>query len=121
MNANEQKILKWKLEGKHVIKHHPLITQVKTWSNIPVNKLDMIVTGASDEIHKPDYVDTPEWTMAQADYTWVSQGSNVQTVQPDVSKNEYQVIVTTSWIGALSVVTEFYGQDEDGRWTFGEM
>lgn len=40
--------------------------------------------------------------------------------QPDLKYQKFSVQKSTDWIGALSVVTEFYG-DGQGRWNFGEM
>ena len=118
LNDNEKKILTWKLEGKHVIKHHPTIQKTKTWTNIPKSKVDSVVDAASSEIGPVDVIDTPDETFGLDDYTWVCQGTNIQQSKPDVKKNEFSVVATTQWIGALSVVTEFYGPN---AWKFGEM
>lgn len=122
LNAHEQKILKWKLEGKYVIKHHPLLTQTKVWQNIPESKISMILDGVSGEVVDPDVMDTPDFQMNLVGYQWVSQGSNVQCQRPDAKKNEYSVYLNTSWVGALSgqITEEFYSNNPTKRWNFGQ-
>ena len=117
LNDNEQKILEWKLQGKHVIKHHPQVTLTQSWSNIPYKKISELPEDAAKAV-EPDVIDEPEETFGLDNYTWVCQGSNIQQTQPDVSKDLWTVTKTTSWTGALSVVPEFYGSN---AWTFGEM
>lgn len=121
LNDNEKKILKWKLEGKHVIKHHPTVQKNKTWANVPRSKVDGIMDQAKGEIAPPDLVDSPVQNFGLTAYTWVSQGTNIQMNRPDVRKNEYNVVATTQWIGALSAEPEFYGGGGATPWVFGEM
>lgn len=52
-------------------------------------------------------------------YTWVCQGTNIQTSQADITKNEWRIDYRTSWIGSLSVVQEFYSANDNIRWEFG--
>lgn len=117
LNDNEKKILKWKLEGRHVIKHHPQVTLTQTWSNIPYKEITTLPQDAATTA-QPDVINTPEQTFGLNNYQWVCQGSNIQQTQPDTSKDLWSVVKTTSWVGALSVVSEFYGEN---AWQFGEM
>ena len=116
LNDNEKKILKWKLEGKHVIKHHPLITQNITWNNVPKTVVKSFTQHAASDIHDPDVEDDPDEDFNLTEYTWVCQGTTITVSQPDVKKNEYTINASTQWLGALSVVSEFYGS---GAWEFG--
>lgn len=118
LNDNEKQILKWKLEGKHVIKHHPLITKTVVWNNVPKTNVMQFTSGASQEIKPVDKINQPSEDFNLNDYEWVCQGTNVTVNQQDIHKNVYTVQATTQWLGALSVVQEFYGPN---AWTFGEM
>lgn len=48
-------------------------------------------------------------------------GSQLTTNQPDINKNDFTLQLQTKWWGALSVVEEFYSDDNAKRWTFGQM
>jgi hypothetical protein len=43
------------------------------------------------------------------------------TTQVDLNKNDYTLQLQTKWWGALSVVDEFYSNNDNTRWKFGEM
>lgn len=43
------------------------------------------------------------------------------TTQADLNKNDYTLQLQTKWLGALSVVEEFYSSDAAKRWEFGQM
>lgn len=120
LNDHEKKILNWKLEGKKVIKHHPVVTQQKTWQHVPYAQLNSLIAQKKSEVKEPDKVSTPSENFGLTSYTWVSQGSNLQTTQPDASKNDYTIQLQTQWIGALSVVQEFYSANDNIRWQFGK-
>lgn len=120
LNDHEKKILNWKLEGKKVIKHYPLLTQQKTWQHVPYAKLNSLIEQKKSEVTQPDKVSTPSKNFGLTAYTWVSQGSNLQTTQPDASKNDYTIQLQTQWKGALSVVQEFYSANDNIRWEFGK-
>jgi len=126
LNENEQKILKWKLEGLHVIKHHPVISRQNSFNNVAASAISAVLAAHKDLVKIPDVVDSAPSQMAQnmglSSYTWVCQGTTIQTSQPDIAKNEWSVNYTTQWQGAsLSVVEEFYSDDNSKRWKFGEM
>lgn len=78
-----------------------------------------------DLVKIPDIVDSAPSQMAHnmglSAYTWVCQGTTIQTSQPDIAKKEWSVNYTTQWQGALSVEQEFYSNDNSKRWKFGEM
>lgn len=48
-------------------------------------------------------------------------GSQLTTTQPDLNKNDFTLQLQTKWWGSLSVVEEFYSDDDSKRWTFGQM
>lgn len=77
LNDNEKKILGWKLEGMHVIKHHPMLQCTKVWTNIPKAQLNAFYSNAQGELHNPDYIENPSKTLGVEGYQWVCQGSNV--------------------------------------------
>lgn len=47
LNDHEKQILKWKLEGRKVIKHHPVITEIDTWTSVPKAQLSALTSYAS--------------------------------------------------------------------------
>lgn len=120
LNSNEKKILTWKLEGQKVIKHHPLITQTKTWQNIPKSQINAMLNSKKGEVRPPDVINNPGEQFGLSGYTWVSQGSNMNFSQADVKKNEYTLQVQTQWLGSLSVIAEFYSNQPNVRWEFGQ-
>lgn len=77
LNDHEKQILKWKLEGRHVIKHHPLITQSIVWQNVPYTVVNSFTSGAASEVHDVDEIDTPDEDFNLDEYTWVCQGTNI--------------------------------------------
>lgn len=119
LNDNERKLAKWQLEGKRVIKHHPVLERVDNVPNVQYDYINQVLAGKSSLIRPPDKIDDPgQSPIPLTGWQWVSQGTNVQTTQPDVTKNEWNVTFTTQWIGSLSAETEFYGPN---AWRFGEM
>ena len=40
--------------------------------------------------------------------------------QADIKKNEYTLQLQTQWLGGLSVVAEFYSNQQNVRWEFGQ-
>ena len=54
LNENEKKILKWKQRNVKVMKHHPVITQSKTWQHIPKQQVDAMITSKKSQVQAPD-------------------------------------------------------------------
>ena len=80
-----------------------------------------MINSKKSEIKNPDVTDTPDEIFGLSKYSWVSQGSQLTTTQPDLNKNDFTLQLQTKWWGALSVVEEFYSDDNAKRWTFGQM
>lgn len=123
LNPNEQKILDWKLQDLHVIKHHPVITKQYTLTKIQETSLSTALAKNKDQVLSADIISDVPVAQATAmgfpGYTWVCQGTNIQTSQADITKNEWRIDYRTSWLGSLSVVQEFYSANDNTRWEFG--
>ena len=119
LNENEQKILEWKQKDMHPIFHHPQLTKTKTWNNVSYTNLSTLLSSIKQEIKQPDVIDNPGFPLSG--YVWVTQGTQIQTSQQDIRKNTWTAQTQTTWVGALSVVEEFYSNEQNKRWKLGEM
>lgn len=117
LNQHEKNIMKKKLEGKVVVKHHPVITHVRTAYDITKRQLDTILSSSSPRyVAEPDQILYPPYDFHLTGYEFVCQGTRVQAVKPDIKSENYNVTYTTPYEGAISVDLDFYGQN---AWQFG--
>ena len=80
-----------------------------------------MITAKQSEVKRPDREDTPDEVFGlDGLYRWVSQGSSLHTIQPDVNKNDYTLQIQTRWVGADKFIPEFYSANDNERWEFGE-
>lgn len=122
LNANEQKILDKKLQGKNPIMHYPVITVTQTLEGI---KQQDVSGKLSEAIMNADHIydmsnDCP-FKAVLSGYEWLCGGSNSEVQEQSTSEPKtYNLIVTTQYTGALSIDTDFYGE-KPNRWEFGQM